>query len=208
MMGEIDVLFLVCTLGVVATVPVHFLSVEHLKLEAKYGRQKGRRIGEICGLISGWGFFLFWIGLWISPQPRFAIPIFQNLFFVVPVADFQIWLVHMVLFIPFFFAGAWLGIKSLRETSLRVAETHRTERIVTSGAYSSVRHPQYLAGLLAHMGISILLSAWFSLLSTPLVALLVYLVARKEEEELIREYGKEYEDYREKVPMFLPRSRN
>jgi protein-S-isoprenylcysteine O-methyltransferase Ste14 len=199
-----DVLFFVCILGVIAIIPIHFLSVEHLKLEKKYGRDKGRRIGKIYSLISGWGFFLFWAGLWFSPQPRFVVPVFQNLAVTVPVVSFTIQIVHLMIFVPFFFIGAWLGIGGVKETTLRVAETHRTEKIITSGVYSIVRHPQYLGGLLAHVGISFLLSASYSLLATPLMALLVYLISKIEEEELVREFGKEYEDYRKKVSMFLP----
>jgi protein-S-isoprenylcysteine O-methyltransferase Ste14 len=199
-----DVLFFVCILGVIAVIPIHFSSVEHLKLEEKYGRNKGRRIGEICSLISGWGFFLFWAGLWFSPQSRFIVPVFPNLAVTIPVASFTIQIAHLMIFIPFFFIGAWLGIEGVKETTLRVAETHRTEKIITSGVYSITRHPQYLGGLLAHVGISFLLSASYSLLSTPLMAVLVYLISKKEEKELIKEFGKEYEDYRKKVSMFLP----
>ena len=199
-----DVLFFVCILGVIAVIPIHFSSVEHLRLEEKYGRDRGRRIGEIYSLISGWGFFLFWAGLWFSPQSRFVVPVFPNLAVTVPVAGFTIQIANLMIFIPFFFIGAWLGIEGVKETTLRVAETHRTEKIITSGVYSIARHPQYLGGLLAHVGISFLLSASYSLLSTPLMVLLVYLISRKEEKELIKEFGKEYEDYREKVSMFLP----
>jgi protein-S-isoprenylcysteine O-methyltransferase Ste14 len=202
-----DVLFFVCILGVIAVIPIHFSSVEHLRLEEKYGRNKGRRIGRIYGLISGWGFFLFWAGLWFSPQSRFIVPVFPNLAVTVPVASFTIQIAHLIIFVPFFFIGAWLGIEGVKETTLRVAETHRTEKIITSGVYSITRHPQYLGGLLAHVGISFLLSASYSLLSTPLMALLVYLISRKEEKELIKEFGKEYEDYRKKASMFLPCSR-
>ncbi|MCJ7721138.1 isoprenylcysteine carboxylmethyltransferase family protein, partial [Candidatus Bathyarchaeota archaeon] len=88
------------------------------------------------------------------------------------------------------------------------AETHRTEKIVTTGVYSIVRHPQYFGGLLAHVGVSFLLTAWYSFLVTPLIVVLVYLVSKKEEEELIREFGKEYKDYTKEVPMFIPRTRN
>ena len=199
-----DVLFFVCTLGVIAVIPIHFSSVEHLRLEEEYGRDRGRRIGEIYSLISGWGFFLFWAGLWFSPQPRFVAPVFPNLAVTVPFASFTIQITHLMIFIPFFFIGAWLGIEGVKETTIRVAETHRTEKIITSGVYSIARHPQYLGGLLAHVGISFLLSAAYSLLSTPLMALLVYLISRKEEKELIKEFGKEYEDYRKKVSMFSP----
>jgi len=198
-----DVLFFVCILGVIAVIPIHFSSVEHLRLEEKYGRNKGKRIGKIYSLISGWGFFLFWAGLWFSPQSRFVVPVFPNLAVTVPVVSFTIQIAHLIIFVPFFFIGAWFGIEGVKETTLRVAETHRTEKIVTSGVYSITRHPQYLGGLLAHVGISFLLSASYSLLSTPLMALLVCLISQKEEKELIKEFGKEYEDYRKKVSMFL-----
>jgi len=51
--------FFVCVLGVIAVMPVHFLSVEHLKLQDRYGEEKGTSIGKIFGVVSGWGFFSF-----------------------------------------------------------------------------------------------------------------------------------------------------
>jgi len=103
-----------------------------------------------------------------------------------------------MVFIPFFVVGAWLGIEGVKETTLKVAEAHRADRIITSGVYSIIRHTQYVGGLHAHVGVSFLLSAWYSLLSTPLMLVLVYLISRKEEEELINEFGKDYEEYKEK----------
>ncbi len=199
--------FLICILAVIAAVPLHFLSVEHLKLQERYGKEKGKKIGEILGLVSGWGFFLFWMGIWASPQPRFTVPVLQNLSVSVYVVNFSIPLLHLVICVPSLISGAWLAINAVKETTLRAAETHRTEKIVTTGSYSIVRHPQYLGGVLAHVGITFLLSAWYSLLSAPLMVLLIYLISRKEEEELIREFGKEYEDYKKKVPMLMPRLR-
>lgn len=199
--------FFTCVLGVVATIPLHFLSVEHIKLQERYGKEKGTRIGEIYGLISGWSFFFFWMGIWISPQPLFAIPVLQNLTVLLPAINFLVPLLHLIVCVSFLIPGAWLAINGVKETSLKTAETHRAEEIVTRGVYSIVRHPQYLGGLLAHVGISVILSAWYSLLSTPLMIVLVYLISRKEERELIREFGKEYEDYKKKVPMSIPRLR-
>lgn len=197
--------FFTCVLGLISMVPLHFLSVEHLSLQEKFGKKKGTKIGEIYGLISGWGFFLFWIGIWFSPQPTFSIPILQNLSILLPAISFSIPLLHLAICLVFLIPGAWLAIEGVKETSLRAAETHRTEKIVATGVYSTVRHPQYLGGLLAHVGISFLLSAWYSLLSTPFIVALIYFISKKEEEELIREFGKEYEDYRKNVPMFIPK---
>jgi protein-S-isoprenylcysteine O-methyltransferase Ste14 len=199
------VLFFICVAGAIAVIPLHFLSVEHYKLEEKYGRDRGKRIGEIYSLFSGWGFFLFWAGLWFSPQPRFVMPFLSNLLVVIPFVHFSIPTTHLTVFLPFFLLGAYFGIAGVKGTTLKVAETHRANEIITSGVYSTVRHPQYLGALLAHIGITFLFSAWYSLLSTPLMVLLVFLVSRKEEKELTKEFGKEYQEYAEKVPMFLPR---
>lgn len=199
--------FFICLLGVIATVPLYFLSVEHLKLQERYGKEKGNKIGESLGIISGWGFFLFWFGIWISPQPRFTTPILPNLSFSIPLINFSIPLVHLIIFTPLFIVGAWFGIKGVEQTTLQTAETHRPEKIATTGVYSIVRHPQYFGGFLAHVGISFLFSASYSLLSTPLMAAIIYIISWKEERELTREFGKQYEEYKKKVSMFAPRLR-
>jgi protein-S-isoprenylcysteine O-methyltransferase Ste14 len=198
-------LFLASILGELLVIPIYFWSLEHNKLQTKYGIAKGTRIGDALGLISGWGFFILWIGIWVSPQPRFTVPLFQNLSVSVPIVSFSIPLIHLLIFVPFFVVGAWLGIEGTRGTSMKVAETHRSEKVVTTGVYSIIRHPQYVGGLLAHVGISFLLSAWYSLVSTPLMIFVVYLISRKEEIELVNEFGDEYENYRKKVSMLVPR---
>ncbi len=197
--------FLLSLIGFIAVIPIYFLSTEHSKLKQKYGEQKGKRIGEILGIVSGWGFFLFWFGIWFSPQDRFITPFLENLSIQIPYINFTLNVANLIVFLPFFIAGVWFGVKGVVETSLKVAETHRAEKISTSGVYSIIRHPQYFGGILAHIGFSILLSGTFSLLVTPLVVAEIYLISRKEERELSKEFGKEYEDYKMKVPMLFPR---
>lgn len=197
--------FYVSLFGFAVIILPYFLSLEHFKLEAKYGKQKGKKIGEIFGVISGWGFFLFWFGIWFSPQDRFFIPFFQGLSIQVPVLNLTIHILNFLLFIPFFIAGAWFGVKGVILTSLKVAETHRTERVVSTGVYLIVRHPQYFGGILAHIAFSLLLSGLQSLLVTPLVIVIVYLISWKEEKELLREFGQKYADYKSKVPMLIPK---
>ncbi|UCD00713.1 MAG: isoprenylcysteine carboxylmethyltransferase family protein [Promethearchaeota archaeon] len=199
--------FVVSIIGMCTMVPLHFLSVEHLKLQKRYGMEKGTKIGDILGLISGWGFFSFWFGVWLSPQPRFIIPILENLALFIPIINLSILLVHLLISLPFIIIGAWFGIGSVKETTLKVAETHRAEKIVSTGLYSVIRHPQYFGGILAHIGISIILSSLLSLITTPMVILLNYLISWKEEKELVKEFGKDYEDYKKKVPMFIPKLR-
>ena len=199
--------FLVCVLGITATLPIHFLSVEHQKLEKRYGKEKGIRVGRTCGLISGWGLFSFWIGIWVTPQPRFTILVGIGSTGLLPGLSFSIPFFHLIICILFVITGGWMAIEGVREITLWAAETHRTEQVVTVGVYSVVRHPQYLGGLLAHIGISFLLSALHSLLFTPVVLVIVTLISWKEEKELVKEFGRLYLDYKKTVPMLIPRFR-
>ena len=197
--------FFLFLIGFIAIIPLYFLSLEHLKLEEKYGKVRGRRIGEVLGMISGWGFFLFWFGIWLAPQDRFTIPFPQDFSIQIPILNLEIYLLNSLIFVPLFIVGAWFGIKGVVQTSLRVAETHRAERVVVAGVYSIVRHPQYFGGVIAHIGFSVFLSALYSLLATPFVIAVIYVVSRKEESELIREFGEEYTNYKKRVPMIFPK---
>jgi protein-S-isoprenylcysteine O-methyltransferase Ste14 len=186
-------------------VPLHFLSVEHLKFQKKFGPEKGKKITGILGLISGWGFFAFWFGIWLSPQPRLVIPFLISPSLIIPIINYSIPIYYLLISIPFIVIGAWFGIVSVKITTLKVAETHRAEKIVSTNIYTKLRHPQYFGGVVAHIGISVLFSSLYSLVLTPLVIVLNILIAWKEEKELIKEFGKDYENYKKKVPMFFPR---
>lgn len=200
-------LFYLSLVAIIFVIPLYFLSVEHIKLQKKYGRDRGLKIAEILGLISGWSFFLFLFGLWISPQPRFIIPFFHINLSSKEIFYISINILHLIISVPIILLGAWLGIVGVKEITLKVAETHRPEKVIDTGIYSKLRHPQYFGAILSHIGISILLSSLYSLFSTPVIILIIYLISWKEEKELLKEFGKSYEDYKNSVPMLFPRLR-
>jgi len=193
--------FFICVIGTIAVVPIHFLSVEHIKLDERYGEKQGKRIGAILGMISGWGYFIFLIGMWVTPQERFLIG--SNPLMVFPILNIDIGLINLLISIPIIIIGAYLGIVGVKGTGIEVSETHRAEFIVTDGIYSKTRHPQYLGAVMAHIGMSFFLAAFYALLATALVIVVTYLTARKEEQELIREFGEEYREYKKRVRMFI-----
>ncbi|TRO49400.1 isoprenylcysteine carboxylmethyltransferase family protein [Candidatus Bathyarchaeota archaeon] len=197
--------FAISLVCLIINIVPYFLSLEHQKLERRYGLQKGKQIGELYAMISGWGFFIFLFGIWISPQERFLLPFMQKFSVQIPLLDLTIYLVNLLIFIPFFLIGAFFGIRGVMQTTLKVAEMHRTKKIITTGVYTIVRHPQYLGAILAHMGFSFLFSALYSLLITPIVIAIVYIISWKEEKELIREFGRKYENYKKNVPMLIPK---
>ena len=200
--------FFISVFGIISIIPIYFLSLEHSKFQKKYGKEKGLKLTKVFGLVSGWLFFIFLFGIWISPQPTFIVPVFQSLLLVIPMVNLSIPLLHLIISIPLILLATWYGIVGLKKLTLKVAETHKPEKLVITGIYSTVRHPQYLGAILAHLGISIFLSSYFSLVSSPLIILLIYIISWKEEKELIVEFGKEYEEYKKTVPMLFPKIRS
>ena len=198
-------MFLMSVIGMISLIPFYFWSVEHIKLQERYGQKKGIKIAKIWGLVSGWGFFIFLFGIWISAQPKFEIPLFQ---YNLNIIGYAVPLFHLIIAIPIISVGAWFGIVGVKEVTLKVAETHRPNKVISTGVYSRIRHPQYFGAILSHIGISFLLSSFYSIITTPLIIGVIWIFSWKEEKELTREFGKEYEDYKLETPMLIPRIRS
>ncbi len=187
---------------------LHFWSVEYDKLEQKYGVEKASRLVKLYGGLSGDLEMLFLVGLWVLPQPRFKLPFWSNGSFEIPLIHFSIPYFHLVVALPFIVSGVWLIVQALRQMGNELSIEHRKpERLITNGVFSIVRHPQNLGGAILHIGMCLVFSAWYALLFTPVFFVFDYLIAVKEEKELLRVFGKEYEAYQRKVSMFVPQWR-
>lgn len=93
------------------------------------------------------------------------------------------------------FARGWRQIHAAR----------RRDRLVTTGLYRFVRHPQYTGLFLALFGEGVV--HWPTLFSVglfPFIVLAYYLLARSEERKVMEHHGEAYRNYRRRVPMFLP----
>ncbi|TXT57952.1 MAG: conserved membrane protein of unknown function [Candidatus Thorarchaeota archaeon] len=198
--------FEIFLLGMVLMVPIHYASIKHEALKKRFGEKKGERIGEVLGMISGWGFFGFWFGIWLAPQPLFYLNI-GPLIVMIRIFEYQIILHHLLIGLVFIIPGAYLGIAGVRTMGIKAAETHHPEEVISTGIYSRVRHPQYLGGILSHVGIVFLLQAGSAFNATIIIIILNALLCWLEERELLREFGDEYKEYKEEVPMLIPRLR-
>ncbi|MFC1916836.1 methyltransferase family protein [Chloroflexota bacterium] len=76
-----------------------------------------------------------------------------------------------------------------------------TTRLVDTGIYAVVRHPQYLGGILSIFVATLLFYPhWlFAVLGVPGSAIL-YLSAKEEEKNLIQRFGNDYLTYMQRVP--------
>lgn len=80
-----------------------------------------------------------------------------------------------------------------------------TGRLVTEGIYSYIRHPQYTGVFCLSLA---MLCEWATvplLIMFPLILVMYYRLARREERDMEQEFGDEYRAYRDRTGMFLPR---
>jgi len=84
-------------------------------------------------------------------------------------------------------------------------EAQRTHTLAKTGPYAYVRHPQYAAFVLIMFGF---LLQWPTILTLLMFPVLVYMyvrLARREEREVLVEFGEAYARYAAQTPAFLPR---
>lgn len=77
--------------------------------------------------------------------------------------------------------------------------------LVTDGIYGYMRHPQYSGLFLVTIGLLIQWPTIVTALMWPVLVMAYYRLAKKEEDDMEREFKDSYRVYREKVPMFVPR---
>ncbi|HHT75480.1 MAG: methyltransferase family protein [Methanomassiliicoccaceae archaeon] len=113
-------------------------------------------------------------------------------------------------------AGTWIGlVVSLIGAALVIvgwkaihknywSKEEGKGKLVTEGIYAYIRHPQYTGFFLITFGMML---EWATI---PLIGLYILLVvlyvrlAKREEKDMVEEFGQEYEAYRKRTKMFIP----
>ena len=76
----------------------------------------------------------------------------------------------------------------------------QTSKLVTTGIYSILRHPQYFAGILLSVALMLITQHWIIiLLGMPPIPIL-YSDMKIEEKNNLKKFGRAYKDYMKKVP--------
>ena len=76
--------------------------------------------------------------------------------------------------------------------------------LITDGIYAYIRHPQYTGFLLITLGMLLDWATLPMLIMWPIMAVLYYRLARREEREMEAEFGPSYRQYMQRTSMFLP----
>ncbi len=78
-------------------------------------------------------------------------------------------------------------------------------KLVTTGLYRYIRHPQYLGFLLVTLGMNVQWLTIIMLALWPVLIILYYRLSKTEEKEAEERYGEEFLKYKRAVPGFIPR---
>jgi len=84
---------------------------------------------------------------------------------------------------------------------LRTIEEHR---LATSGLYKNLRHPAYSGLMLVHLGTPLLFASGYGFLVMFLLIFPILYRIRIEEEMLVRRFGDQYINYRQRTKKLIP----
>lgn len=79
--------------------------------------------------------------------------------------------------------------------------------LMIEGIYKYIRHPQYSGFLMITLGLNVMWLTIITLVMWPILAVLYWRLAKKEDKEMEEQFGEEFLEYKRRVPGFIPRPR-
>jgi len=80
----------------------------------------------------------------------------------------------------------------------------KTTTLVTTGAFRFIRHPMYTALLLLAWGVFVKQFTWLGLAIVLATSVLLYMTARRDEDECLAHFGDAYRNYMRGTKRFIP----
>ena len=107
---------------------------------------------------------------------------------------------HILSFI--LIGGGFVLIASAWRVLYAAQQSHT---LATTGAYSYVRHPQYVGFILVMLGFLVQWPTLLTLAMFPVLVVMYVKLAKTEERDAMAEFGDNYVKYAAQVPAFIPR---
>ncbi len=141
--------------------------------------------------------------------------------FLIPVLLFTMKMSVIVIFVPnwylsiagtvFLILGVYIGILGNKgyntKAFLGFSDPDCEYGFSTEGLLSRIRHPWYLASIVAFIGFLFIFPNSAVVLSAVVLTAYIFIGIRLEERKLIRQFGQKYLDYRQRTPMLFPKFR-
>jgi protein-S-isoprenylcysteine O-methyltransferase Ste14 len=148
------------------------------------------RWGDLGQLIL---LFIF-LGVWVLDSFIFNVSTFLD--------DYIPWFIQVPLAV---FVLFWSGYLAQKGMKIIFGEKRKTPIVVVTDVFGIVRHPIYLASILFYLGMILFTFSLFSVGVWIIIIIFYHLISKYEERLLLKKFGKEYSDYMQRVPMWIPR---
>lgn len=110
----------------------------------------------------------------------------------------------LALFIIFSWTQVW-SFKHLGKNYSQEIIIQKEQKLITTGPYKLIRHPQYLSQILSDLGAGLALGGYIIIPLVLLVELPLFILRAKKEEELHKKYfTEEFTDYKKKSGFIIP----
>ena len=86
-----------------------------------------------------------------------------------------------------------------------LSSSRTAQPLLDQGIYARIRHPRYVVVILSVFAVALCANYLALYLFCAITIGLLYWVTVTEERELVERFGEAYEEYRQRVPRFLPR---
>ncbi|MFC1785470.1 methyltransferase family protein [Candidatus Neomarinimicrobiota bacterium] len=83
-------------------------------------------------------------------------------------------------------------------------EVREKPEVIEKGVFKIVRHPIYLGSILLYLGLILLTCSIASAILWIIIIIFYFYISKYEEKLMIKEFGKKYTNYMERVPMLIP----
>ena len=121
------------------------------------------------------------------------------------------WIVFVILMTTGFVYGIWsviiqntIGQGGPLEIG-NIEISPKTKKLVVSGPYKYTRNPMLFGTFLIYLAFALFMNSITAVvLVSAIFVFMLTVVVKMEEQRLLKDFGKPYEEYRKKVSMFIP----
>lgn len=159
--------------------------------QVNFWRQR-HKAAYITGLLLSWPPVTLWLTIYRRSLFRNSLPPVWQIVLGVALVFFEGWIFWRV---KHDLGGARLVGKT---------ELSGGGEIARNGIYARIRHPRYVGSFLAILGACLLAGTSAMWVAAGVWCVLTLIAISLEERELIARFGATYEEYRLRVPRFLP----
>lgn len=97
-----------------------------------------------------------------------------------------------------------LGFSLLANAWKVLHKAQQEHTLAKAGPYARIRHPQYAGFVIIMLGFLLQWPTLLTLIMFPILVFMYVQLARREEKDAQKEFGKQWETYASKVPAFVP----